>query len=137
MQDGIRHMVCDKCGKQWDALCYESSDCLECPACKHMVSCPTECVAQNKRVEELVISILSELLTDEVPVGVYNWAVAKINALEEGHITSKSNLTDMPLKTNYGTVKQSCLYCANGPATRCKPCFTCDLKTMSNYVSVK
>jgi hypothetical protein len=40
VMDGIRKMVCDKCGRGWGALCYESSERLECPGCGYMVQVP-------------------------------------------------------------------------------------------------
>jgi hypothetical protein len=40
MQDGIRFVTCDKCGKEWNALCYADSERLECPACHAMVEVP-------------------------------------------------------------------------------------------------
>jgi len=40
MQDGIREVVCDKCGKLWNALCYAESERLECPECHAMVEVP-------------------------------------------------------------------------------------------------
>jgi ribosomal protein S27E len=39
MQDGIRHMKCTECGREWEAVCYESSERLECPGCGYMVQC--------------------------------------------------------------------------------------------------
>ena len=42
VMDGIRKMVCDKCGRGWDALCYESSERLECPGCGYMVQVPPQ-----------------------------------------------------------------------------------------------
>lgn len=35
--DGIRHMRCDRCGYEWDALCYWETKLLECPHCGTMV----------------------------------------------------------------------------------------------------
>lgn len=35
--DGFRTMTCDQCGRVWEALCYESSERLECPDCGYMV----------------------------------------------------------------------------------------------------
>ena len=42
LMDGIRQMICDQCGREWDALCYVSSERLECPGCGYMVQVPPQ-----------------------------------------------------------------------------------------------
>ena len=51
--DGIRQMVCDQCGRQWDALCYASSERLECPSCGFMVQVPPQTVGVGRHNHQL------------------------------------------------------------------------------------